>query len=67
MNGIFEGNFGVNMHKGGLDNTWSEACQTIPTTQYDSFFNLVCKIVDKNLKKGKTRYDFVIPYLLVEG
>ena len=67
MDGIFEGYFGANMHKGGINETSSEACQTIPTTQYDSFFNLVCKIVDKNLKKGQTRYDFVIPYLLVDN
>ena len=65
--GRFTGNFGINIHRGGLDNTWSEGCQTVPSRQYTDFISLVCKIVDKNLKKDQTRYDFVIPYLLVDG
>lgn len=31
----------INIHKGGVRNTWSEGCQTIPETQWKSFITLV--------------------------
>lgn len=31
----------INIHKGGLNDTWSQGCTTIPLTQYDAFIALV--------------------------
>jgi lysozyme len=65
--GVFTGSFGINVHRGGLNDTWSEGCQTVPSRQYTEFIDLVCKIVDTNLKKGQSRYNFIIPYLLKQN
>lgn len=37
------GNFGMHIHTGANDNTWSAGCQTLPTADYTAFFNCLQK------------------------
>jgi lysozyme len=55
-----EGNFGINIHSGGENNTNSEGCQTVPPWQYPEFIYTLCK---EYIQNGK---NVVIPYVLVE-
>ena len=51
------GFFGINIHKGSLNSTSSEGCQTIYPSQWDEFIGLV----QKELKRANKQ---TIPYLL---
>jgi hypothetical protein len=57
------GYFGINIHRGGVNTTSSEGCQTIPTSQYNSFISLA----QSEAKRAfGTKWDkAVIPYVLV--
>lgn len=55
-----EGYFGINIHKGGITQTSSLGCQTIPPNQWDAFISLV-KLLMKRHELS------VMPYLLVEN
>lgn len=51
--------FGINIHRGSNTTTSSLGCQTIPPSQWDSFYNLVKMEMNRaNVK--------VIPYVLVD-
>ncbi len=53
------GFFAINIHKGGLNTTGSEGCQTIYYLQWSSFINLVYEQM--------TRFKQIeIPYILIE-
>lgn len=52
------GYFGINIHKGGVNTTSSEGCQTIPPAQWAEFINAV---------QGPAREQGVVPYVLLEG
>lgn len=53
-----QGFFGINIHKGSLNSTSSEGCQTIYPTQWDEFMT----IVKTYFPSGKD-----IPYILIEN
>jgi hypothetical protein len=50
----------INIHKGGLQDTWSQGCQTIPVTQWDAFINLVYSEMSRHNQS-------VITYILTEN
>lgn len=53
------GHFGINIHRGGVNTTSSEGCQTIPPDQWDRFLFAV--------KAAMNRFKIKeIPYVLVE-
>ena len=53
------GMFGINIHHGGANATFSEGCQTLPPSQWDAFKNLVYSEMDRlGLKE--------FPYILIE-
>lgn len=41
--GVDRGNFGINLHDGGDENTSSEGCQTVPKSQWADFKGLIQK------------------------
>jgi hypothetical protein len=52
----------INIHKGGVnasskDRVWSEGCQTLPTTQWQSFIELVYKVM---LAEGLKTVDYIL-------
>lgn len=53
------GEFGINIHRGGVTTTSSEGCQTIPPMQYDAFLELV-KLELRRFRATE------IPYALTE-
>lgn len=54
--------FGINIHKGGINTTSSEGCQTIPPAQWPAF---IANMDD--LAKRLGLRSAVIPYALLEG
>ena len=54
------GRHGINLHRGGGSNTYSEGCQTIPPDQYDAFIKLVYLEMDRHNQS-------TIPYILVDN
>lgn len=59
------GYFGINIHKGGMNTTCSDGCQTIPPTQWTAFIGLVTS-EGRRLFKEKISVT-KIPYLLLEN
>ena len=65
MTGEFTGNYGINIHKGGLNTTSSEGCQTIHPTQWTSFYSLAKA---QSLKHyGNEWNSTVVPYILINN
>ncbi len=61
------GRFGINIHKGRLDSTSSEGCQTIHPSQWEEFYTL-CRSEADACYPGKNFRDVLVPYaLVVEG
>ena len=61
--GADTGNFGINLHKGGLWGTGSLGCQTIPRNQWDEFINTAMQLAKKYFGKAyreKTDYSYVL-------
>ncbi len=57
--GYDTGEFGINIHRGGINGTSSLGCQTIPPDQWPAFIALV----ESELKRaGQT----IVPYILTE-
>lgn len=52
------GMFGINIHKGGINSTSSEGCQTIPPSQWDEFIHAVAV---------PAKAQGVVPYVLLDG
>lgn len=50
----------INIHKGGVNTTSSEGCQTLPPSQWDAFHALLTSLL-KRTSQGK------FPYILLEG
>lgn len=55
--GYDTGEFGINIHRGGVNGTSSLGCQTIPPDQWPSFIALI----ESELKRAKQA---VVPYVL---
>jgi lysozyme len=60
-----KGNFGINIHKGGIRATSSLGCQTIPPHQWEGFYNLAKS--EARRFHGDRWNGVVIPYILVEN
>jgi len=59
------GMFGINIHRGGVNGTSSEGCQTIPPHQWPAF---IATATDQTRRlSGATWRQAVIPYVLLEG
>ena len=58
--GETSGRRGINVHRGGNTDTFSEGCQTIPPSQYDAFIKLVYSEMDRHRQPN-------IPYILTEN
>jgi hypothetical protein len=59
-----EGMFGINIHRGGLNTTGSEGCQTIPPSQWTEFIEDVVHELQGCC--GSKYRSAVVPYLLID-
>lgn len=59
------GNFGINIHKGGLNGTSSEGCQTLPPSQWPVFLSAVIRAVAGVW--GERTAKATLTYVLLEG
>lgn len=57
--GEFSGFFGINIHRGGINGTSSEGCQTLVTEQWAEFFSTVEGLLDQHDQN-------IIDYVLIE-
>ncbi|MGE3871174.1 MAG: hypothetical protein AB7F51_16895 [Pseudorhodoplanes sp.] len=58
------GNFGINIHRGGINTTSSEGCQTIPPDQWPAF---IAGAQDQARRfHGRDWLSRTIPYVLIE-
>jgi lysozyme len=62
--GLWRGWFGINGHRGGVNTTSSEGCQTVPEPQYSGLI-AAAESEARRIWGAKWRQG-VIPYLLVE-
>jgi len=60
-----KGFFGINIHRGGMQGTSSEGCQTIYPPQWESFIALAIDQAQRFY--GTTWRTHIIPYVLLEG
>jgi len=64
------GYFGINLHRGGSENTSSLGCQTIPAGQWDKFITAVydaLKVTDAEVMASPTGVaDKFVDYVLIE-
>ena len=58
--------FGINIHRGGINTTSSEGCQTIPPSQWEAFIRLVQDEM-RRIYGDKSYKQATIPYLLIEN
>ena len=59
------GMFGINIHKGGVNGTSSEGCQTVPAAQWPAFIALVTDQAKRLFGTGWRQG--VITYVLLDG
>jgi hypothetical protein len=52
---IFAGRHGINIHKGGVNTTGSEGCQTLPPDEWNLFINPVYALMNE-FKKDTIKY-----------
>jgi hypothetical protein len=60
------GRFGINIHKGRVNTTSSEGCQTIYPTQWVAFYNLAKEQAIRTNPEVNFR-DIIITYILIEN
>jgi lysozyme len=59
------GMFGINIHKGGINGTSSEGCQTVPAAQWPAFIALVTDQAKRLF--GEAWKQQAITYVLLDG
>jgi hypothetical protein len=59
------GNFGINIHKGGINRVSSVGCQTVPPDQWDEFYDQAMKLA-KSIHGESNWKTAVYPYVLIE-